>query len=429
VSAHRLAAYKGKRVLLLQGPIGPFFRRLAADLRWSGAQVCKVNFNGGDCLFYPLGAISYRGRMNEWPGYLSRLIIERHINVIMLLGDCRPIHSAVHAIASRHHIEVEVFEEGYVRPDYITLERGGVNGYSHIPRTPLFYLNNPIPTVPDARAVPHPFRYVILWSVLYYLAGALLYPFFRHYRHHRPLTLLEAFPWIRGYWRKLYYKFRERGVGASLRGERSGQYFLVPLQVHNDAQIHMHSRYHDVPDFIHEVMRSFAAHAPPKTSLVFKHHPLDRGYREYARSIRAAARKLGIADRVTAIHDQHLPSLLEHARGVVVINSTVGFSAIHHDTPVKACGTAVYDMQGLTFQGTLDAFWKAAAEETIDRELYVRFRNYLIDKTQANGSFYKPLDIPGSHSGLVWPSEATGNLASSDSPERHVRPSATELSE
>ncbi len=48
-----LDALSGKRVLLLQSPVGPFFRRLAQDLRWVGAQVCKVNFNGGDLLFYP----------------------------------------------------------------------------------------------------------------------------------------------------------------------------------------------------------------------------------------------------------------------------------------------------------------------------------------------------------------------------------------
>jgi len=43
-----LPASRGKRVLLLQGPQGPFFRRLAADLTEAGAVVHKVNFNGGD---------------------------------------------------------------------------------------------------------------------------------------------------------------------------------------------------------------------------------------------------------------------------------------------------------------------------------------------------------------------------------------------
>lgn len=60
-----LEQFKDKRVLLLQGPVGPFFKRLAADLRGAGAQVHKVNFNAGDWLFYPRGAIAYRGTMDE----------------------------------------------------------------------------------------------------------------------------------------------------------------------------------------------------------------------------------------------------------------------------------------------------------------------------------------------------------------------------
>src|SRR5256885_12968535 len=54
-----------KRVLLLQGPVGPFFRRLATLLRAAGAEVHKVNFNGGDCLFFPTDALTWRGHPPE----------------------------------------------------------------------------------------------------------------------------------------------------------------------------------------------------------------------------------------------------------------------------------------------------------------------------------------------------------------------------
>ena len=39
-------------VLLLQGPVGPFFSRIAEDLSQRGFVVHKINFNGGDKLFY-----------------------------------------------------------------------------------------------------------------------------------------------------------------------------------------------------------------------------------------------------------------------------------------------------------------------------------------------------------------------------------------
>ncbi len=410
MTAKKLEAYSGKRVLLLQGPVGPFFWRLAQDLRWAGAQVCKVNFNGGDWLFYPIGAIAFRGRMDEWPDFFERLLVERKVDDVLFLGDCRPIHRVVQGIAARHGVEVGVFEEGYVRPDNVTFEKVGVNGYSPIPRTPIYYLNNSAQPPPEPGKVGNTFPHVMLWAMLYYLASAVLSPLFRHYRHHRPLTLLESLPWLRAVWRKAYFHLKERGLEGQLCSSLSGEFFLVPLQVHNDAQVRVHSRFDSMKDFVLHVMRSFAAHAPPSTMLVIKHHPLDRGYREYGRFIRHQAEVLGIAGRVISIHDQHLPTLLDHARGVVVINSTVGLSAVHHGSPVKVCGRAIYDMQGLTFQGRLDMFWEAAAEERIDRELSERFRTYLLTHTQLNGSFYKRLDIPGSYTGLVLnlPADSTG---------------------
>jgi capsular polysaccharide export protein len=393
-------AFRDKRVLLLQGPVGPFFRRLARDLEGVGAHVSKVNFNGGDTLFYPTGAVAFQGRMAEWPRFLEKLLTDLKIDVVLLFGDCRPIHRAAYEIAQRRGIEIGVFEEGYIRPDYITLERHGVNGHSLIPRTPIYYLNRPTHRAPRTLQVGNTYWYAALWASLYYAASAVMRPFFRHYQHHRPLTVKEALPWLRAVWRKGYYAVRERGVQARLAGELSGKYFLVPLQLHNDSQICVHSDYDAVELFIEDVVRSYAGHAPPDTHLVIKHHPLDRGYSDYTAAIRDLAGKHGIAERVHYIHDQHLPTLLDHARGVVTVNSTVGLSALFHGAPLKVCGRAIYDMQGLTFSGSVDNFWAAAPKAKAKPDLLQRFRNYLIEHTQVNGSFYRRLKIPGSHTGL-----------------------------
>lgn len=393
--------WRGKRILLLQGPLGPFFQRLGRDLEQAGAHVDKVNFNGGDWLFYPSGALSYRGRLSEWPDFLERLLAEKEIDILLLFGDCRPMHLLAHDVALRNGVEVRVFEEGYVRPDYVTLERWGVNGHSRIPRTPLVYLNAPPIETPATRPVGNTFWHTALWAVLYYLAAALLRWRFPRYEHHRPLTLREGWPWVRSAWRKQVYRFRERGAQDALAGAWAGKYFLVPLQVHNDAQVHVHSDFDSVEVFIEHVMHSFASHAPAGTLLVIKHHPMDRGYHDRTALIRMLARRFGIEGRVWYIHDQHLPTLLEHARGVVLVNSTVGMSSLHHGTPTKVCGNAVYDMKGLTFQGRLDDFWAAAPGQSVDRELYLRFRGYLIRHTQLNGSFYRRLKADGSHAGLL----------------------------
>lgn len=394
--------FKGKRVLLLQGPIGPFFRRLSIDLKQAGAQVFKVNFNGGDWLFYTSAEINFHGKLPEWPAYFEKLLLHFQIDMVLLFGDCRPIHLPVHEIAHRLGIKTGVFEEGYVRPDYITLERLGVNGHSVIPRSPIFYLNHPPPSVDPAMPVGNTFWFSALWATLYYIAAGLMKPLFPYYRHHRPLTWLEGIPWLRSFFRKGYYAVKEWGKFSLLKGKYSGRFFLVPLQVHNDSQIQTHSGFDTVSQFIDETMSSFANHAPQNTVLVIKHHPMDRGYFDYEKLIAKRVELLGLQDRCFYIHDQHLPTLLKNTCGVVVVNSTVGLSALFHGVPVKACGNALYNIKGLTYHGQLDEFWTNAHQAKPDRQLYINFHNYLIQHTQLNGSFYKRLPVLLSATGLLW---------------------------
>jgi capsular polysaccharide export protein len=397
-----LSAFSGKNVLLLQGPVGPFFWRLARDLTQAGAHVTKVNFNGGDWLFYPTKAFNFQGRMEDWPSYFAQLLDQECIDVILLFGDCRPIHRLAHKIAHRRKLEIGVFEEGYFRPDFVTLERFGANNHSLIPREADFYLNSTIQPVGPTRHIGNTYWYTAWWAILYYLAASILHSFFFHYQHHRPLTWMECFPWIRSVWRKLYYLYKEHGIFTQLTHAHAGQFFLVPLQVHNDSQIHVHSRFDSVPHFINEVVTSFATHAPKNTILVIKHHPLDRGYHDHARFIRKLAEHFNLRGRCLYIHDQHLPTLLRFARGVVVINSTVGLSALHHGAPTKVCGKAIFDIAGLTFQGSLGKFWQNTQLDKPDSRLLARFQSFLIQNTQLNGSFYKRLPLVKSATGLKW---------------------------
>ncbi len=423
-----LEQFSGKRILLLQGPVGPFFWRLAKDLRQAGADVYKVNFNAGDWFFYPSGAFNYRGTMEAWPAWFETLIGDLGIDVMLLFGDCRPIHQAAHAIALRYGIEIGVFEEGYIRPDYITLEPFGVNGYSRLPRSAEHYQDNP-PAKLVKRSVGSTYWYLVWYSFWYFAVGALGKPWFRHYRHHRPLTLWEGLPWMRAVWRKWWYLFVERGIQKRLVSEWDQRYFLIPLQVHNDSQITVHTDMAGVEHFIEAALNSFAQHAPLDVLLVFKHHPMDRGYSDYSMLIKRLAGDLGIESRVLYIHDQHLPTLLDHARGVLVINSTVGLSALIHGTPTKVCGKALYDFAGLTYQGELDNYWDEAPDAIPDQRLLNRFLHHLVSRTQLNGSFYRRLKLKGSHAGLVWPASmrAEGAERVAAEEERKAKNSAAEV--
>lgn len=401
-----LNEFKGKRVLMLQGPVGPFFSRFAADLTQAGAVAFKVNFNGGDWLFSSsesfAGVFSFTGKLAAWPSYLEDFLQRLNIDTVFLFGDCRPIHAAAMKVIKQLGIRLGVFEEGYLRPDYITLERDGVNNNSALPDNPHFYLAQPKRQFSKAKPLGSTYAQAAKWGMLYFAAASLGWFRFRHYQHHRHLGFGAGPSWLLSFWRKFFYWWSERQVLSSLVGRNSNNFFLVSLQTRGDAQMWAHSNFETVDQFIEQVVASFAQHAGPDSLLVFKHHPLDRGCSDYSRLISRLSRQHQLGDRCRYIHDQHLPTLLRHSCGVVVVNSTVGLSAVAAGVPVKVCGASIYDIQGLTFQGSLDDFWQHAHLALPNPELYQAFRGYLISHTQHQGSFYKRLPENFYMSGVVW---------------------------
>jgi capsular polysaccharide export protein len=76
-----------------------------------------------------------------------------------------------------------------------------------------------------------------------------------------------------------------------------------------------HAQAGGVGGFIASTIASFARHAPPDCLLVIKHHPLDRGHRDYRAMIADEAACHGCTGRVLYLHDQPTPLLLQHCRG------------------------------------------------------------------------------------------------------------------
>lgn len=391
--------FSNKNVLFLQGPVGGFFRRLAKDLQARNNHVHKINFNGGDYLFFPKG-VNYRDSIERFPAFLRDYIHTHQIDTIVLFGDCRPIHCAALSIVNNLDLDVFVFEEGYLRPNHITLEQVGVNGNSLLPKTAEYYLAQTTPNSTPARNVGNIFWHATIYAILYYLFANLCKPWFREYQHHRSLRIKEAWYWIKGTWRKYFYAWRERGIEHRLSQHLKKRFFLAPLQLSSDAQVTHHSEFDSVTEFITATINSFAQYAPTDTFLTIKHHPYDRGYHDYTKLIHQLTQQWQLSDRIFYIHDQRLPLLLQNARGVVTINSTTGLSALYHHAPTKVCGDAVYDIPGLCYQGDLNDFWNEAAQFEINPDLYSKYIAYLEQRCQINGSFYRRIKNTGNHASL-----------------------------
>jgi capsule polysaccharide modification protein KpsS len=391
------------RVLLLQGPNGPFFRRFADELTGRGVEVTKLNFHAGDGFFFnDRRAVAFRGRAEAYPAFLEQLLSERRIEGIYVFGDGRPFHRVAVQLARKLGLKVYVFEEGYLRPDWITLEEGGVNGYSSMPRDPAYFRAFAAKhKAPEGHGhVGKTFGIGAVYATLLALAATNSFFRYPHYRHHRSInSWYEMSLWMWGAFRKYLYRFRERKVLPELMRTYNKRYFLVALQVYCDYQI-VHSRFESMEQFIEEVVRSFAQHASPEHVLVLKHHPMDRAYKQYSALIKQLGERYGVSARLRYVHDLHLPTLLRRAIGAVMINSTVGLQSISYGTPVKVLGDAIYDMPGMTHQGTLDEFWRAPGQ--VDDELYRAFRTYLLRTNQHNGSFAQRLPGVPTPTGIRW---------------------------
>lgn len=392
---------RSRHILLLQGPIGNFFWQLMHWLKTCGAQVYKINFNGGDCLFYPdvqPNTYSYRSTLSEFEDYLSELITQNSIDAVVCFGDTRAYHRIAKKVCCKQNVRFWVFEEGYFRPYWITLEEDGVNAFSPLPRNAAWF-QAALPHLKQrVYQAPKPVRSGFIpmaWiAIRYYFAMFCAWRRFPNYKHHRSANIrYYSQAWMRSAWRRVWFSVSEAWTIYRVRHKLLGKYFILPLQVSTDSQIKVHSHYASMRDCLHHVMASFAIHAPEDTKLVVKHHPMDRGFVNYHRDIQAFLRTHPkMRGRILYVHDVPLPYLLRSGIGMVTVNSTSGLSALIHGMPVKILGEANYNIAGITSQKSLSKFWSQPDKPNAAK--FHAYRMYHLNNTQINGSFYTEVRLP-----------------------------------
>ncbi|MDY6462962.1 capsular polysaccharide export protein, LipB/KpsS family, partial [Acinetobacter faecalis] len=134
--------------------------------------------------------------------------------------------------------------------------------------------------------------FMMCCAIVYYAANLYFNKTFPHYHHHRNLsTAEECFSWIRSLFKRIRNYFLEKPKFKRFISNYSKQYYVFALQVHNDSQILIHSELKRMEDYIEQVIHSFALHADKTHHLVLKHHPMDRGYRNYTKLIQKIAKE------------------------------------------------------------------------------------------------------------------------------------------
>ncbi len=383
----------GQRTFLfLQGPHGPFFARLGDMLKRTGASVWRVGFNAGDALFWrdKDSYIPFNGTQTDWRPTFRNLVAEKGVTDIVIYGDTRPIHAHAVQEAKALGLAVHVFEEGYMRPYWVTYERGGSNGHSRLMHMSVDDMRTALKNSDMDSSLPPAswgdMRQHVFYGAVYHGAVLLLNGNYRNFRPHRALSVGQEF--------KLYLKRLllmpaqaiERRIATSRIRHGGFPYHLALLQLEHDASFQMHSPFSTMTDFLETVTESFAKGAPQHHHLVVKAHPLEDGRAPIRPELKRLAKKHNIEDRVHYVRGGKLAQLLDEARSAVTVNSTAAQQVLWRGIPLKTFGQAVYAKPEFTSTKPLRDFFAGA--ERPDRKAYADYRRYLLETSQVAGGFY-----------------------------------------
>lgn len=375
-----------RRFLFLQGPISPFFPRLAELLQRRGHVVFRINVCLGDKLVWRAPAVDFKGRLEEWPAFIANFLARHAITDLVLLGEQRPYHRVAIAAARHAGVRVTATDFGYLRPDWIVLEEDGLNRESRFPRDPqaILELAKDLPPVPAERLYADSFFNQAVWDMAFHLANLSPWPF----PHFRTFLLHHPVPAYLGTGLRLLMRRRERRRTDALMARigKAAPYWLFAMQMETDYSIRAYSRYPDMDTPIGETITSFARHAPPEAHLLVKVHPLDPGLKAWRRRIGRMARQCGVAERVHYLGEGPLDELLSGAQGCVTVNSTAGVRALQLGCPILALGEALYRIPGLVHGGGLDDFW--SAPQPPDRVLAEAFLRGIAWHLHVRGTYY-----------------------------------------
>lgn len=383
---------KKRMFLFLQGPHGPFFSQLACALESYGHATNQIGFNQGDKIFWAnkRSFIPFTLPIHAWSGFLQREFREKQITDLVIYNDTRPLHKTAIQAAHAKGINVHIFEEGYLRPYWITYERDGSNGNSKLMSLAQSAVV-PDHLIRDPDPVPAPchwgdMREHIFYGAVYHWCILCANRQFPNFTSHREISIRKEF--------RLHLKqlvFTPARIAARFWANltlkcRTFPYHLILMQLQHDSAFQNHSPFKTNASFLELTLRSFANNAPPHHHLVIKAHPLEDGRSEIAYHLRRLGTKFGINRRIHYLPGGKLAHVLDPALSVVTVNSTAGQQALWRGIPVKTLGQAIYNHDKFISKQSLDAFF--AHPKAPNLQAYKAFRNFLLQTSQIPGGFY-----------------------------------------
>ena len=362
---------------------------IAEYLIEAGEVVHRVNFCGNDVAdWHHPGAIDFTEEPEQWSIFLMQIMARLEVTHIVLHGDRRFYHQTAIKLAQERGIGVVATELGYLRPDWMTAERGGCSALSHFPNDPAAIERIARRVGGFDNRVYYPTREWrrVVQELRFTFFNILMRRRFPHFRSHRIEARSAVYVgWIAS---RLLKQARRRHTAATMAAvEKMGKpYFIFAMQLNGDLQIRENSPFTGMREALEYVAQSFARHAPPDSLLIVKTHPLDHRQSTIRSDLSTTSKKFRLPERLVQIDHGDLGSLCKGAAGFVSVNSTAGFDALGVGCPTISLLPTIYDVEGLTYQEEIDGFWTDC--QPPDAELLMMLRNALAGTIQVRGTIY-----------------------------------------
>lgn len=156
-------------------------------------------------------------------------------------------------------------------------------------------------------------------------------------------------------------------------------YIFLPLQVHDDSQILIHSpRFKDMISLVEicaDAVLQLNRRQKTNYKLVVKEHPSDYGRIDYSQL------RIKYPDVLFA-NFNNTDELIKNSSMVITVNSTVGIESLLYYKPVITLGNAFYNIPGVVYplgmtENLAEVLAAIIANPGVDKELINRFLYYL----------------------------------------------------
>ncbi len=378
-----------KTFLFLQGPASFFSRKFASYLEKQGANCLRINFCFSDWVCW-LGkpAVNFRKKIEDWPEFLRKFIKDNHVTTILYYADCFPYHRIAREVADDLGIDAIAYENGYLRPNWLTIEKGGMSQFSHFPVNPdeIIQKGSGIPDQENMILPSAKFWVEAVGEVLFHTCNYLYHWTFHNYqadRYYNPF--IEYFSQIP---RLLKAKKLDAEANQFINTllNTKADFWLFPLQMQNDYQLRVNSNFKHQSEAIELVIKSFSKFSAVHEKLVIKIHPMDNGIEPWNKIITDLKDKYAVSKRVFFVDGGNLQNFIVNSRGVITINSTVGLHSLQALKPVYVLGCAIYDIKGLASDQSLGEFFQNPVSP--DKKLLDAFIKLIAASIQVKGHFF-----------------------------------------